>query len=134
MEACDRDSAMDENVTGEDEDQVFMHLFALFEVRVLSRHAIGASGMSKWDYIMEHTGIHCDGSLRDSAMDENVTVEDEDQVSDHIPECKWNKEWDFILEHTNSHSLPGCQAKASLPTPRRIPEGLIPLSISGEPD
>lgn len=24
--------------------------------------------------------IHCDGSLRDSAMDENVTVEDEDQV------------------------------------------------------
>ncbi|XP_058203518.1 uncharacterized protein LOC131317861 isoform X5 [Rhododendron vialii] len=57
MEACDRDSAMDENVTGEDEDQVFMHLFALFEVRVLSRHAIGASGMSKWDYIMEHTGL-----------------------------------------------------------------------------
>ncbi|KAI8569300.1 hypothetical protein RHMOL_Rhmol02G0268100 [Rhododendron molle] len=51
--------------------------------------------------------IHCDGSLRDSAMDENVTVEDEDQVSEHIPECKWNKELDYILEHTGSHSLLG---------------------------
>ncbi|KAF7150971.1 hypothetical protein RHSIM_Rhsim02G0215300 [Rhododendron simsii] len=44
--------------------------------------------------------IHCDGSLRDSAMDENVTVEDEDQV-------QVEQGMGLHPEHTGSHSLLG---------------------------
>lgn len=72
-------------------DFVFLMVFIFFcflfgRIYKLQSYLSPSSGLPPLFSFFFPPDIHCDGSLRDSAMDENVTVEDEDQVSEHIPE------------------------------------------------